>query len=217
MSDRDELRGFVVGPIETNCYAYVSEGKALVVDPGASGARIAEALSDVEVTAIVATHGHHDHVCGAAALKEATGAEWLVSEKDAWRVTQALKLSSRVFALPDNPEERDAPKPDRTLSEGDSIEVGSARFRVIETPGHTEGGIVLVGEGTAAGVAFMGDTLFKGSCGRTDLMGGDGPTLARSLARLAAELPGECALYCGHGEPTTMAYELATNPYLQTR
>ena len=215
MSAQDEIRGFVVGSIQTNCFAYISEGECMVVDPGASGARIAMELEDVKVTSIVATHGHHDHVCGVKALQEATGAEFLVSEKDAYRVTQALELSSRVFMMPDDPEEQNAPEPTRTLSEGDVINVGSARFRVMETPGHTEGGIVLVGEKTAEGVAFVGDTLFQGSCGRTDLPGGDGPTLMASLARLSRELDPATVLYCGHGDATTMERELLTNPYLR--
>ena len=215
MSAQDEIRGFVVGSIQTNCFAYISEGECMVVDPGASGARIAMELEDVKVTSIVATHGHHDHVCGVKALQEATGAEFLVSEKDAYRVTQALELSSRVFMMMDDPEEQNAPEPTRTLSEGDVINVGSARFRVMETPGHTEGGIVLVGEGTAEGIAFVGDTLFPGSCGRTDLLGGDQATIMRSLSRMGREIAPETTLFCGHGPSTTMGRELRSNPFLR--
>ena len=163
---KDEIRLFIVGPIETNCFAYISGGDCLVVDPGAEGDLIAEALSDVNVMQVVATHGHHDHVCGVKALVEATGASFAVSTADAWRVTQALELSSHAFGRASEGEQN-APEPDVLLKEGDVIEVGTARFRVMETPGHTEGGIVLVGEGTAEGLAFVGDTLFPGSHGRT--------------------------------------------------
>ena len=162
---KDGIRQFVVGHLSTNCYALVSDGECLVVDPGAEGARIASALSDVKVTQIVATHGHHDHVGGVRALKEATGASFAVSVGDAERAQHALELSSHVFDV-SQAEVEDAPAPDRQLSEGDVLRVGSAELRVLEAPGHTEGGIVLVGDG----YAFMGDTLFAGSCGRTDLV-----------------------------------------------
>lgn len=211
---RDEIRLFIVGPIETNCFAYISGGDCLVVDPGAAGTQIAEALSDVRVTQIVATHGHHDHVCGVKALVEATGASFAVSCADAWRVTQALELSSHAFGVATEGEEN-APEPDVLLKEGDVIAVGTARFRVMETPGHTEGGIVLVGEGSATGLAFVGDTLFPGSHGRTDLHGGDEAEILKSLARMAAEIPAETALLCGHGPTTSMEWELAHNPFLK--
>lgn len=211
---QDEIRLFVVGPIQTNCYAYVSCGECLVVDPGANGAEIAKGLSDVSVAQIVATHGHHDHVCGVKALAETTGATFAVSASDAWRVTQALELSSHAFGRA-SAGEANAPEPDILLKEGDALSVGTARFRVMETPGHTEGGIVLIGEGSAEGIAFVGDTLFPGSHGRTDLLGGDEPTILKSLARMAAEIPAETALLCGHGPTTTMERELAYNPFLR--
>ena len=213
-NNKDEIRLFIVGPIETNCFAYISCGDCLVIDPGAEGAQIAEALSDVKVTQVVATHGHHDHVCGVKALVEATGATFAVSEADAWRVTQALELSSHAFGIASEGEQN-APEPDILLNEGDIIEVGTARFRVMATPGHTEGGITLVGEGTASGLAFVGDTLFPGSHGRTDLRGGDEATILKSLARMAAEIPAETALLCGHGPNTSMEWELAYNPFLK--
>lgn len=213
MAVQDEIRCFVVGDIQTNCYAYVSQGDCLVVDPGASGSRIAQQLTDVHVTQVVATHRHHDHVGGVRALVEATGAPWAIGAIDAPRAVQALELSSHVFDV-DGDDIADPPTPDALLHEGDLVEVGTARFRVLETPGHTEGGIVLVGEGTADGVAFVGDTLFAGSCGRTDLLGGDATQMRQTLARLARDIAPETALLCGHGPTTTMAHELATNPYL---
>lgn len=215
ISMADEIRQFVVGPIQTNCYAYVSDGQCMVVDPGASGKAIAERLQDVQVTLVVATHRHHDHVCGIRALVEACGAPWAIGAIDAPRVTQALELSSHTFGNA-TPEEADPPEPDRLLHEGDVLTVGSATFTVLDAPGHTEGGIVLLGGGTAEGVCFVGDTLFAGSCGRTDLLGGDPDTMLRTLARLKKEIPAKTALLCGHGPDTLMEYELATNPWLRS-
>lgn len=214
MDARDEIRCFVVGDLETNCYAYVSAGECLVVDPGASGARIAQELQDVRVTQVVATHRHHDHVGGVRALVEQTGAPWAIGAGDAADAVRALEVSSHDFvALSD--ELADPPEPDRILGEGDVLEVGTARFRVVETPGHTPGGISLVGEGSAEGVAFMGDTLFAGSCGRTDLMGGSWKQMSATLDRLSTLIDPDVTLLCGHGPATTMARELATNPYLR--
>ncbi len=217
MAPSDEIRCFVVGDIETNCYAYVSEGQCLVVDAGASGARIAQALDDVSVALVVATHRHHDHVGGVKALVEATGAPWCIGEIDAEGAVRALEMSSHLFDMSDAArwELADPPAPNRVLHEGDVLEVGTARFRVVETPGHTPGGIVLVGEGTAEGVAFMGDTLFAGSCGRCDLPGGNWDAMQQTLGRLAGLIDPATTLLCGHGPTTTMAQELATNPYLQ--
>ena len=214
MSMTDEIRCFVVGQLETNCYAYVSEGSCLVVDPGASGARIAEALADVHVSEVVATHRHHDHVGGIRALVEATGAPWAIGEIDAEGATKALELSSHVFDTSSG-QIADPPVADRLLKEGDVLSVGTARFRVYDAPGHTPGGIVLVGEGSAEGVVFVGDTLFAGSCGRTDLYGGSWDQMSQTLARLADLIDPKATLLCGHGQPTNMATELATNPYLQ--
>lgn len=217
MSSEDQIRCFVVGEIETNCYAYVSQGDCLVVDPGASGARIADALKDVRVTQVVATHRHHDHVGGVKELVEATGAPWAIGAIDAEGATTCIELSSHIFDNFDatNKELHNPPAADRQLAEGDVLEVGSARFRVIDTPGHTPGGIVLLGEGSAEGVAFVGDTLFAGSCGRCDLVGGDWGQMQQTLERLSHLIKPETTLLCGHGPTTTMGHELATNPYLQ--
>lgn len=214
MADQDEIRCFVVGDIQTNCYAYVSEGSCMVVDPGASGARIAQALEDVRVEQVVATHRHHDHVGGVRALVAATGAPWAIGALDAEEAVRALELSSHDL-IPTEDGVANPPVPDRLLREGDEVRVGSARFAVVETPGHTPGGIILIGKGSAEGIAFVGDTLFAGSCGRTDLYGGSWEQMRATLERLAGLIDSEVTLLCGHGPTTTMARELATNPYLQ--
>lgn len=205
-----EIRQFVVGPIETNCYAVISDGECMVVDPGASGARIADALSDVRVTLIVATHGHGDHVSGVKALKDATGAPFAISAADAEAAQHAVDRSSHNFGDGISYDD-DAPAPDRLLSQADVVRVGSLKFEVLECPGHTPGGVTLLGEG----VAFVGDTLFAGSAGRTDLLGGDYDQLMGTLARLRRDVAPETVILPGHGPSTTMAAELATNPFLR--
>ena len=206
----DQVGIFVVGPIETNCYVYISEGECLVVDPGNSGQAIFEHLPEgVSVKYIVATHGHGDHVGGVKALREATGATYAIHAADAELARHAGEPSEQGRTYDDN-----APDPDLTLAEGDVIEVGSATFTVMEAPGHTPGGIVLLGGGTAEHMCFVGDTLFQGSCGRTDLAGGDSEQLKATLARIKREVPPETNLMCGHGEITTMEDELRNNPYL---
>ena len=206
----DEIRNFVVGPIQTNCYAYVSGGACMVVDPGAAGAAVAERLADVRVECVVATHGHGDHVGGVSALVAACEAPFCINAADAERAMHAGEPSELGIAYDD-----DAPVPDRELSEGDVISVGTATFTVMETPGHTPGGIVLLGGGSAEGVAFVGDTLFPGSHGRTDLDGGDEAAIMASLRRMAKEIAPATTLLCGHGPSTTMAAELARNPFLR--
>ena len=205
----DDIRVFATGPIQTNTYAYISGRSCMVVDPGGEGAQLAEALDSLDVELIVCTHGHNDHVGGVAALKAATGARYLIHEADVEMACRAGWMDEFGMAFDD-----DAPVPDGLLAEGDELVVGTARFTVIETPGHTPGCICLLGKGSAEGVAFTGDTLFAGSRGRTDLAGGDEELIMASLARLKTLIPPETTILPGHGPASTMQRELASNPFL---
>jgi hydroxyacylglutathione hydrolase len=203
---------YQLGPIQTNCYVMASpEGDAVVVDPASDGVALADALAQrgLTVRQILATHGHGDHVGGIAALKQATGAPFAISAADAERARHAGYDEALRIRYDD-----DAPEPDRQLSDGDVIEVGEARFRVIASPGHTPGSVVYLGQDAASGFAFVGDTLFAGSVGRCDLPGGDASALKDTLERLKAEISPETTLLPGHGPATTMAAELRQNPYL---
>jgi glyoxylase-like metal-dependent hydrolase (beta-lactamase superfamily II) len=205
----DELRIFSTSPLETNTYAWVSGGTCLVVDPGSDGELLAEALADVSVTLVVGTHGHNDHIAGVGRLVEATGAPFAMAEADVeWAMAHSGRADrfGRAYGTP-------MPAPDRLLAEGDVLSVGEASFEVICTPGHTPGGIVLLGAGSAAGFALVGDTIFAGSHGRCDLPGGDAEVMDATLHRLADLIPGETVLLCGHGPATQMAHEIATTPF----
>lgn len=206
-----ELRQFVVGPLETNCYAVVADGKAMVVDPGYAGDVIAKHLSDVQVELIVCTHGHFDHVGGVAALKEATGAQFAMADADIYMAMSVNENAWKFRVAPDH----DAPYPDTVLKEGDTVGVSCCNFKVIAAPGHSPGGIVLLGQDCAEGIAFVGDTIFAGSAGRTDLAESDPATMATTLAHLKEVIPPSTQLLCGHGDTTFMDRELATNPFLQ--
>jgi glyoxylase-like metal-dependent hydrolase (beta-lactamase superfamily II) len=201
----------VVGQLGVNCYVVHDEGasEAAVIDPGDEFERIADLLDGkgLEPKYILFTHAHYDHVCAAGDLRGRYGASLVMheDEKETYRRTKALCLSWGF-------EEEDFPDPQRLVRDGDKIVLGDTAFEVLHTPGHTPGSICLSG----AGVLFTGDTLFKGSVGRTDLPGGDTSGLMQSLKRLVA-LPGNTKVYCGHGDETTIGGELRQNPFLSGR
>ena len=206
-------------PLQTNTYIAVSGDEAVIVDPGGEGAqvyaRFAEKHPGARLAAVISTHGHGDHVGGVEgvldACEAACGARppYLISEIDAERAQSARANSSHSFGY-----DADAPAPDRMLREGDAVAFGEVTLQVIGTPGHTPGGVVLFCACAAGHVAFVGDTLFPGSAGRTDLAGGDAGALLASLGKLARMLPSDTLCLVGHGPSTTMDRELAANPYI---
>ena len=172
------IKTLPVGQLETNCYIVSDEESLLcaVIDPGDESNSILNYLEDnrLKCQAIFLTHGHYDHVGAVEAVAEETGATVYMHEKDDVR----SGVDSRyAFSLPQG---------GVYYKEGDVIQVGALRFEVLETPGHTPGGVTLRCENAL----FTGDTLFKGSCGRTDLPGGDMVQELESLKKICG-LPGE--------------------------
>lgn len=211
-----QVESVVNGPVETNTYFVISEGEALVIDPAWDGERLArtflDAHPDVRVTGIVCTHAHADHTGGVAGMRRVLGdaVPYIVSEVDAAYLARAVDAMRGLWGI----ESEVPPAPDRTVREGDRIRVGDVSFQVIETPGHTPGGIVLFAATEDGDIAFVGDTLFPGGCGRTDLEGGDDAAIMRSIAKLGAILPVDTRCCIGHGPSTTIARELEVNPLM---
>ncbi len=202
------LKSLVVGPLAVNCYIVGDEAtrEAMVIDPAAEAGVILRSIEELglKIKSIVLTHGHPDHVAALKEVKEATGAEIAVHTGDAeYHRQQALALLFGLFCP-------DPPPPDRLLRDGDSLDIGGLHFQVMHTPGHTPGGICLLGHG----VLFSGDTLFNYGIGRYDLPGGDYALLMNSLRATLMSLPDETIVYPGHGPKTTIGAERRDNPFL---
>lgn len=211
-----EIETLVNGPIQTNSYAVISDNECVIIDPAWEGERLVGHIRaehpGVRVLGAVCTHGHADHVGGIAGVRAAAGVDALyeLCGKDAAVPHTNIGNSELCGAL-----RRPTREPTRLLAEGDAIEVGDIYLQVIETPGHTPGGIVLFAATEQGNIAFVGDTLFPGSHGRTDLAGGDEAAILRSLSKLARLLPPDTVCLTGHGDSTTMARELMQNPFMQ--
>ena len=196
------IKTLPVGQLETNCYVVTDEDSldCAVIDPGDESGTILDYLEDnkLHCRAVLLTHAHFDHVGAANALLEATGAQLYMCEKELELVKGG---ASGRFTVPEDV---------KYYRDGDTVEVGGLRFEVMETPGHTPGGVTLrCGE-----ALFTGDTLFRGSCGRTDFAGGDMRQELRSLKRIA-ELPGDYEVYPGHAEISMLSIEREHNPYVR--
>jgi hydroxyacylglutathione hydrolase len=202
------VRVFSVGVFQENAYLVadeVSQG-AVLIDPGAEGEALLDEVKNagLALEAIWLTHAHVDHIGGIAEVKRRTGVPIYLHPADL-PLYRAGRMQADAYGLPfDEP-----PPPDRELSDGDELSLGALRFQVMHTPGHAPGHVVIHGEG----VAFVGDCLFSGSVGRTDLPLSDGAALQRSLARIAG-LPPETSVFSGHGPPTTIGDEVRSNPFL---
>ena len=203
------IQTITVGPIDVNCYlAGDPESKdAIIIDPGAEPERIIAEITNGNwnVTHVIATHGHFDHVMGVGGVLEATGAPFLIHQAETVVLERAPEVMMRWMGVETDP----PPQPDRTLSEGETIGIGNYELAVAETPGHSPGGICLIGEG----VAFVGDAVFAGSIGRTDLPGSNHTTLISSIELKLLPLEDDTVLYPGHGPSTTIGHERRTNPY----
>ena len=202
-----KIHTLMLGSYQTNCYIVHDEAAktCAVIDPGYSPERVLEFVDKLglSVEAILLTHGHFDHVGGVEAIVKETNCALWMRESD---YTQ-FKNPQNDFFYPIH----DCDFTEVWFCEDDEIiRAGGLTFTVLATPGHTYGSVCYL----CGNAMFSGDTLFAGSCGRTDLPGGDWQTIQFSLERLA-ELDGDFMVYPGHGESTTLERERKVNPYMR--
>lgn len=202
-----QVECLIVSMFSTNCYivSCPETKEAVVIDPGADGAAISDRLKNMglRLTYILNTHGHVDHIGANNRLKEEYKVPILLSEEDL-DLYKNPGFGLRLVL-------RRQPDPDRFIKEGDKIHFGNNSFKVIETPGHTPGGLCFL----LNDAVFCGDTLFAGSIGRTDLAGGSYDTLINSIKQKLLTLPQSTNVYTGHGPQTTIGDEIKANPFLK--
>ena len=201
---------------QTNCYVIAPErgGPGVIVDAPPDPAAVAQIVEhgDIIPVALLATHGHIDHVGGAGAVVTRYAVSAYLHPDDDWLAMDPEGQLRSLFGMVP-PGDFAPPERFESLADGDVLELAGLRFEVLHTPGHTPGHCCF--HLAADGVLFSGDQLFAGSIGRTDLPGGDYDALMRSMEDKLVPLPAETDVFPGHGPATTLARELQTNPFLQ--
>ena len=202
------LKTITVGPLGVNCCLIGCEktNAGAVIDPGDDAPIILNAIkqNNLDIKYILLTHGHVDHLAHLSILKKETDGQFLMHQQDAF-LLKGLFAQALMFGLP-NPGN---PKPDRFVTDGEEIVLGELKIKVLHTPGHSPGSITFHVEDKL----FVGDLIFSGSIGRTDLPKGNYQTLIDSVQTKIFTLPDATEIYPGHGPETTVGEEKATNPF----
>jgi glyoxylase-like metal-dependent hydrolase (beta-lactamase superfamily II) len=205
------VRGIVVGVFQENCWVVGSRrtGEAICIDPGDQPEEILALARDMGVTIklIANSHAHIDHILGVHGIHNATGAKFLLHHQDLDLLRDGFKMSAARFGL--DPSQA-PPDPDSFVEDGDVVEVAGLQLRTITTPGHTPGSVSYYVDG----LLFSGDTLFRGSIGRTDLPGGSFEQEMASICDRLLTLPEETIVLPGHMDETTIQFEKAHNPFV---
>jgi hydroxyacylglutathione hydrolase len=219
MSDPLDIRSFTVGPVQENAYIVRPAGsaQAALIDPGEEPERLRRAIDElgVKIEAILITHCHFDHIGAVAPLARASRAPVYCPEIERPVLADIMRFVPFEGFGP-----YESYEADHTLAGGEHLSIAGLGIDVLFTPGHSPGHLTYAiapdGEDAKATRTLLsGDVLFQGSVGRTDLPGADWPTLERSLDQLVGAFPPETVVYPGHGGATTLARELATNPFLE--
>lgn len=204
------VKKIVVGPFQMNCYIVGAEEtkEAIIIDPGDNAREILDIIAreKIHIKKIVNTHCHIDHVGAVEEIRKTLNVPFLIHKADE-PFLKTVSHQAMMFGLPPfsvNP-------PDGYVAENDIIPLGTEELTVLETPGHSMGGITLSGPG----IAFVGDLLFAGSVGRTDLPGGSFDILKQSIFTKIVPLGENTIIYSGHGPDTTVGDELKHNPFLR--
>jgi len=214
-----KIKPYVVGALGTNCYLVWDEEskEAMIVDPGAYDPAFERDIEaeGLELKYIALTHGHGDHIGGVPGLKEIYPGAALAAGAKESGILGSPKANASALIFRKNI----ALTAELALSEGDALSLGELSFKVIETPGHTPGGVCYYTHDHAgeenSGTVFTGDTLFRASIGRTDLEGGDFGTLMSSIREKLFELPDDTLALPGHMGATTIGYEKKFNPFVK--
>lgn len=202
------LRVYPVGELKTNCYILEYGGEAMAIDPGDDAVILLshlKALMSDRLKYIVLTHGHCDHIGAVDIIVREVGGELLMGEGDMRMLPDPMKNFSWYFGEPVNVKSKPG-----AIHDGDELTLGDKIFRVLHTPGHSEGSISIWGDEKV----FCGDLLFKGSIGRTDFPGGDHDLLLASVSNKIFPLGEKTEVYPGHGDKTTVGFEMRQNPFL---
>jgi hydroxyacylglutathione hydrolase len=203
-----------VGPFLARCVILAADDSpdAIVVDPGFDAEVVLAAIrkAGLEPRAIVLTHAHIDHAYGVAEVKRAFPGATVLIHRDDLPLLANLPAQARMFGFPPPDQVRE----DGLLSDGNHVTAQGLSLLVRHCPGHSPGHIVLVDETSMPRVAVVGDVLFAGSIGRTDLWGGSFDRLERSIREVLYRLPADTRVICGHGPETTIGEEMASNPFV---